>query len=276
MNVYKLNVNSNIWEQFSDLKSARVAHQSTTIGDQLYLIAGNKNVNHYAADTETIPISKEFKGLRSTFPEMHNERKYFGMCSFAGCVFVAGGCHNDIVYLDKCEVYSFHSCEWIEISSMNTKRAVFPLVFFQDKIWAIAGFSGTTKLDTMETFDIAENKWTTVDTKLLSKRCNHSAVANNKKFFVIGGVSQDGMISSVEVYSSETSQFSFVTSMNLSRTNFGCCIVKSKVYVVGGLLDWDKRKATDEVEVYDIENDVWNKGPSLPLKLASVGCSTSG
>ena len=95
-------------------------------------------------------------------------------------------------------------------------------VYFQDKIWAIGGWSSGTHIDSIETYDLSENKWTTIDTKLLAKRSGHSAVVHNNKFFVIGGTYEDLTHSSVEVYSGETSQFSFVKSMNIGRSFFGC------------------------------------------------------
>ena len=173
---------------------------------------------------------------------MHNKRYQFGMCSFAGCIFVAGGFKEKDDLLDKCEVYSFESCEWTEISSLNTKKGCFPLIYFQDKVWAIGGLSNGASFDTIETYELSENKWTTIDTKLQSKRSGHSAVVHNNKFFVIGGLGRDGTLSSVEVYSSETNQFSFVSSMNLIRANFGCCIINTSLYVIGGILDPKTKK----------------------------------
>ena len=274
MTVFKLNVKSKKWEHFTELKSVRSSHQSTIIENQLHLIGGSKK-RYCLADTVSIPITKKLTKQTPKFPTMHNKRRYFGMCSFAGCIVVAGGQNNELGYLDKCEVYSFESCEWTEVSSMNTKRGMFALIYFQNKIWAIGGYSGKNFLNTIETYDLAKNIWTTIDTKLLSKRDGPSATVHNTKVFVIGGCNTGGVLSSIEVYSSETNQFSFVNSMSLSRTNFGCCIVNSSIYVIGGILDTGKKIITDEVEIYDIENDVWEKGPSLPLKLTAVGCSST-
>ena len=157
---------------------------------------------------------------------------------------------------------------------MNTKRSSFPLLYFKDKIWAIGGWSNGVILDTIETYELSENKWTTIDTKLLSKREGHSAVVHNNNFFVIGGLNEHGILSSVEVYSGETNLFSFVSSMNIGRADFGCCIVNSKLYVIGGMVDTENDIATEDVETYEIENDVWENGPSLPFPLAGFGCSS--
>ena len=237
------------------------------------MIGGYDKDGNDSADTETILISKNVTRLNHTIPLMHNERYRFGMCSFAGCMFVAGGLQNKNEAFDKCEVYSFESCEWIQVSSMNIKRGCFPLLYFQDQIWAIGGWSNRTSLDTIETYDLSINKWTTIDTKLLSKRSGHNAVVHNNKFFVIGGKNINGMLSSLEVYSSETNQFSSVTSMKIGRINFGCCIINSKMYVTGGMVDTENYVGTDDVEIYHIENDVWENGPSLPLALTGFGCS---
>ena len=274
-NVYKLNVKSKEWENFTKLKADRVNHRSIIIGNHIYLVGGLGEVP--LADTEIIPISKQVKKLNTTIPKMGKQRTQFGMCSFAGCIFVAGGFQNNHEVFDKCEVYSFESREWIEVSSMNAKRCSFSLTYFENKVWAIGGCSKPNghDLDTIETYNLSENKWTTIGTKLLSKRKGHCAVAYNKKLFVVGGLTKEGKtLSSIEVYSSETKQFSFVKSMRRGRAVFGCCLVKSSLYVIGGVLDFKDNKFTNDIEIYDIENDVWKNGPSLPIKLVAFGCSS--
>ena len=46
--------------------------------------------------------------------------------------------------IDKCEVYSNVSCKSTETSSLNTKTSAFALIYFQDNIWTIGGFSNET------------------------------------------------------------------------------------------------------------------------------------
>ena len=265
--VNKLNLKSGKWEAFLGLKSRRCAHQSTIVGDKMYLVGGYNGT--HLADTEIIPISKNDKTVIPTIPPMHIERCVFGMCSFGGCIFVAGGMYNRNETLDKCEVYSTESCKWIEASSMNTKRSSFPLIYFQDIIWAIGGRSHKAILDTIETYNLAANKWTTVDTKLLTKRFGHSAVVHKQKFFIIGGSYRNKALSSVEVYSIETNQFSFVPPMSQARWFFGCSVFNNNLIVYGGHLS--KTENTDSIEVYDIEKQAWSKGTHLPLPLAKFG-----
>ena len=67
--------------------------------------------------------------------------------------------------------------------------------------------------------------------------------------------------------------FDFVTTNRQCLKFFGCCIVNSKLYVIGGVLDIENYTLIDGVEIYDIEDDVWENGPSLPLTLTGFGCS---
>ena len=270
--VLKMDTNMGRWNHFKTMGARRSEHQSLLKGDQLYFIGGHNGSGYVeSAKNEIVSLSDELAA--KTFPFMHNKRLSFGMCSLAECVFVGGGYQNPSEALDKCEVYSFETREWTEVSSMNTKRSECTLTYFQGKIWAIGGFNDVDKwLDTIETFDITQNRWTTSNLRLLTERAGHGTVAYDKKLFVVGGGYEESIFSSVEVYSSETNQFSFVASMNIPRCNFGCCVVNSSLYAMGGSsLDYDA--PTDEVEMYDVEENKWRRGPSLPLKLADFACS---
>ena len=140
-------------------------------------------------------------GLSSTIPEMNSRRLDFGMCSLAGCIFVAGGYQNDLGVLDKCEIYSFESREWTEAAGMNTKRSGFNLIFFENKIWAIGGYSSINKnLDTIETYDLVENRWTSINVRLQMRRSCYGAAVHKNKIFVVGGITHGETLSSVEVY----------------------------------------------------------------------------
>ena len=57
--------------------------------------------------------------------------------------------------------------------------------------------------------------------------------------------------------------------MSQARSIFGCSILNNSLIVIGGYLN--KTEITDSVEVYDIENDVWSQGPSLPRPLTGFG-----
>ena len=111
-----------------------------------------------------------------------------------------------------------------------------------------------------------------------SKRMGHSTVAYNGKLFVIGGCNKnEGILSSVEVYSNVPNQFSFVSSMKIPRSFFGSCLINSKLYAIGGqsIIDGERSGYIDEVEIYDIKSDIWMKGPKLPLAITLHSCNSN-
>ena len=81
--VYKLNLKSRRWEHFW-IKSLKVDHLSTIIGDKMCLVGGFNG--SCSADTEIIPIRKKDKILNFTIPLMHSRRSSFGMWSFGECI----------------------------------------------------------------------------------------------------------------------------------------------------------------------------------------------
>ena len=268
--ITKLNTKQLEWEHLITTGTQRIDHESTIVGENIYLVGGRSTET--LSDTEVIPISGKQIDHTSWLPAMFYKRERFGMCSFADCIFVAGGEQNEVI--NKCEVYSLENSEWHEVASMNTKRCKFSLVYFQERVWAIGGIDGVKQFstDTIETYDLSKNSWTMSDVKLLQKRNGHSAAVYRNKIFVVGG-EHYGIFYSVEVYSSETNQFSFVTSMKIPRAFHRCCIVNSSLYVIGGYVDLKKRNTTNTVEIYDIEKDAWSEGPSLPFGLAGFACS---
>ena len=210
---------------------------------------------------------------------MLEKRCFFGMCSFGECIIVAGG-EGDTGILKSCEIFTPQAGKWLKIADMNTKRSYFTLTYFQQKVWAIGGYDTveSNSFDTIETYNLAEDNWSIIDVKLLKKRLGHSTVAYNDKLFVIGGHnSNEGTLSSVEVYSNVTNQFSYVSAMKIQRSLFGCCLLDSKIYATGGMssIEGYRVSHSDEVEIYDIKSDIWMKGPKLPLAIMAHSCNSN-
>ena len=261
------------------MKAERAFHQSIILKNRLCLVGGLRN-RKTSSTNECISINQKYLSDCFEFPPMLEKRCFFGMCSFGECFIVAGGgCDTGV--LKSCEIFTPHARQWLKISDMNTKRYYFTLTYFQQKVWAIGGcdkkFRGKS-FDTIETYDMVEDKWTIVDIRLLKKRKGHGAVAYNDKLFVIGGHNKnEGTLSSVEVYSSVTNQFSFVPAMKIPRSLFGCCLLDSKIYATGGMSCVGKSGSahTGEVEIYDIKSDSWMKGPKLPLEMIGHSCNSN-
>ena len=261
------------------MQSERVIHQTIIFRNRLYLVGGLRNgkISAKININESIKLNKNSLNVGFGFPPMLEKRCCFGMCSFGECFIVAGEA-NDTNVLKACEIFTPQAGKWLKIADMNIKRCYFTLTYFQQKVWAIGGVDTVDSkiVDTIETYNLAEDKWSIIDVKLLKKRLGHSTVAYNDKLFVIGGYNEnEGTLSSVEVYSSVTNQFSFVSAMKIPRLFFGCCLVNSRIYVTGGMSDFEIESSIGEVEIYDVKYDIWMNGPKLPLAITAHSCTSN-
>ena len=60
--------------------------------------------------------------------------------------------------------------------------------------------------------------------------------------------------------------------MKQGRAFFGCFIVNSNIHVIGRFSTTRYIQSYDLVEIYDIESNVWNEGPTLLLILGVLSC----
>ena len=60
----------------------------------------------------------------------------------------------------------------------------------------------------------------------------------------------------MEKYDYSENQWKYVSDMNIARSSHAACVMRGKIYVVGGL-DNDGN-VVNEIECYDPVNDVWS------------------
>ncbi len=95
-----------------------------------------------------------------------------------------------------------------------------------------------------------------------------TAVWYQGKWFVIGGINQ-GVLRSVEVYTSQTNRWEFLPSLLMPRS-FHCSVVTNeRIYAFGGA----HQGALDSAEVYD--GKVWFELPPMPKKLYGHACANT-
>ena len=235
---------------------SREAFCTGAINKKVYIVGGYKEGDKFTSSVEV--FDENFQITKAS--SMNIGRQLHGMCAFDDrYLIVAGGC-NHIGNLKSCEIYDTYTDRWEETCGLSDVRASFPLVHFKNKILAIGGWNKTVKNhSTIESFDIKTKKWEAWSTKLLEGRCDHGAVAFDDKFYVFGGVG-DTVLTSVEMYSIETGQFTYVKPMPTPLRYITYCKVENSICLFG--LDSVYSKV---VLVYDTETDEWTNGVKLPF-----------
>ena len=198
----------------------------------------------------------------TTASAMKTPRSGFGMCGFGDrYLLIAGGITNDDLRnkyreVSRCEIYDSFTDKWEQTSDMMMKRASFPLVYFNGNIVAIGGSNADYGvLDSIESYNVRSKRWTTWSAKLLDKLTGHSATAVDDKLYVFGGLRRYDRCATVEMYSTESGQFTYVKPMPVYMSEISCCKMSSCIYLLGEV----SGSSSDELEVhiYNTELDDW-------------------
>merc|ERR1719192_285719 len=107
---------------------------------------------------------------------------------------------------------------------MNKSRCYISTAVHQDKIYAIGGFDGRSRHNSIECYDPKENSWTLLP-PMTNVRSDGTAVTYGNKIYVIGGFTGEDILNSVEVFDIETQEWAFGPSMSTPRSG-----VKAVVY----------------------------------------------
>jgi hypothetical protein len=98
-------------------------------------------------------------------------------------------------------------------------------------------------------------------------RMGHQMVAYQGKLYVVGG---RGETSNVQIFDTQTQQWSTGAEMPESRDHLGAALAGFQIYAIGGRDD----ALTSRVDVYNILTDDWSEGPALPIPLSAMAVGT--
>ena len=184
---------------------------------------------------------------------------------------------NELYVMGGCTSSSLNSCCtvrcldlnksplcWTTMSSMKNKRHRFGCVAAENIVYVVGGRAHKMEyLSCAESYNIYQNSWTKV-AAMQSKRAGCCLVEHSDNLYAIGGNSFETIHSSVEKF--DGSQWSFVASMNVNRTDFSAVVLKGQLYVMGG--ETRLAHSCADVESYDFKNDFWCSVTSLHIPRA--------
>ena len=262
------------WKQLEYQFGPRMKYCLGEINGNIFLVGGH---NHQSGQISAVDVIYE-NGNTAELYSLSRRRENFGMCEFGDrYLLICGGCTYDGEFQTKsCDIYDTFTNKWEKTSNLLTKRSFFSLVYFNGSILALGGSSGQYEiLDTIESFNIKTKKWSLWPTRLLQKRSSHVAVGYDDRFYVFGGRINHKITGSIEMYSQQTDQFTYVTPMPFRMHSFGYCKRNECIYLMGGTnedleVDLSKTtKLTTTTLVYNTEFDSWNTWVDLPYKINS-------
>ncbi|XP_054162845.1 cytolytic toxin-alpha-like [Oppia nitens] len=169
----------------------------------------------------------------------------------SGYIFVC-----DSYYSNECEKYNIHTNVWQSIASMSTKRYMFNLVTFNQKLYAIGGGSPDTSTNFVEIYDPLIDQWMQVST-LNQKRFLSASSTTNKTIYVCGGLDEnESPLDSCEYYDYRNNVWITATTPMLTpRDSFVMVSNEKYIYVMGGR-DNDTGNTLDR---FDYHNNNWTQ-----------------
>jgi len=149
---------SNKWKLMPPMKKRRAGAGVTEHDGMIYIAGGyDRSVHSDRASVECYsPVTKEWKFVA----ELEKARSGLNLVSLDRYIYAIGGRNrNSDHYFSLCEQYNPSTMQWISISTMLSPRAWAGIGILRDKIFVVGGFDGINRLNTVEMYDIEEDKW---------------------------------------------------------------------------------------------------------------------
>ncbi|KAK7792616.1 hypothetical protein R5R35_009149 [Gryllus longicercus] len=145
---------------------------------------------------------------------------------------------------------------WHEMAPMLIPRSELGLAMLDGFVYAVGGWEGTYRLDSVERYDPETNSWELVPPMKMAVT-SPAVVAHDGMLYVTDG---DG-IELVERFDPRTNTWTHLAPMLIPRSGSAACVLDGYIYVVGG---WHaSTENTNKVERYDIQTNTWEFRASM-------------
>jgi len=102
---------------------------------------------------------------------------------------------------------------------LTQPRSGLKAVVYNGKLYAIGGFNGNERLNSVECLDLQRSNpiWT-ASAPLLRPRSNFGVTIMDKKIFVVGGFDGEGVVPLCELFDEETKSWNHSEPLNVKRS----------------------------------------------------------
>jgi c-di-GMP-binding flagellar brake protein YcgR len=154
--------------------------------------------------------------------------------------------------------YDIPENKFVSISRPNVERIDVAVAAVNGTLYVSGGWlSGDpTSLTTVEAYSPLNDTWWTVASMNIGRK-DHEMIGVGGYLYAIGGVTGWGwsqFTNTVERYDPKTNQWTFVPSTANTYQEFGVTTIDDRLIVI----------ASAVTELYDIANNTWLSGPSIP------------
>lgn len=244
----------------SELQTPRTRHRSCAGTVQVIVAVGGEDDKVVLRSVECYnPATHEWRTL-ACLPFAVS--KHGLVASGKNTLYLAGGEFPDGNASRSVWRYDPILDHWQEMAPMLVPRSELGLAMLDGCVYAVGGWEGSFRLDSVERYDPESNSWQMIAPMKMAVT-SPAVVAHEGMLYVTGGaVLEDGDgIELVQRYDPRTNTWTELAPMLIPRSGSAACVLDGHIYVVGG---WHaSTENTNKVERYDVQANSWEFKASM-------------
>ena len=199
--VDKFNLEEKAWNPARDLNVARVSHAVTRGAEgKIFVIGGTAKSNDgFGPGLNNMEVYDETSDTWTQTCTMENNRSYLGAANVGGDnkkILAIGGCLTENCSSVEC----YENGKWKRLSNTCEKRDFSRLTTLDGEVFVVGGYNSSKKkyLSSVESFNVAKNKWTKGQPMQFARR-SLGFVSHNGYLIAIGGMGKSNDLNSMEI-----------------------------------------------------------------------------
>jgi len=169
---------------------------------------------------------------------MNQTRKEHASVLLQNSVYVLGGYDGTLnSFLNSCERYDLETDEWKPVAPMWIAKCAFGATTVANRyIFAVGGYDGHERLNTIEKYDSKLDKWVLLDVQLKQPLSNSACFAySDNSIVILGGGYNIGFCLEVNLLDINTNEWKQLAPMNDGRDLRNKLVsINGNVYAIGG------------------------------------------
>jgi N-acetylneuraminic acid mutarotase len=229
------NPKSDTWDNAPSLPKALHHVSAITHENKIYVIGGFETLDGF------IPVDTVFEfggqGWKSR-AKMPTKRGGLGLSALDNKIYAIGGA-DELGSLSTVEIFDPQSNRWKSSKPMNAARDHLVVVQADGLIYAIGGRQSNQwpfkNLGFIEVYNLTEDKWTTLDSKIKARSGLASATLNDK-IYLFGGESSALVFNYFEEFNPLTGEVKKFSTNLTPRHGLGAIGYENKLYFIAGAI----------------------------------------